>query len=101
MLTMALRRLAGHWPLSVICLLYLGLTTLYSLWTPAWEANDEPDHVANVEYFFQHREIIPLRSEFWHETHQPPLYYVLCATWQRFLGIPAFSPAERTTMGGP
>lgn len=89
------------WPLIVICLLYLGLTALYSLWTPAWEANDELDHVANIEHILQHGELIPLRSSFRHETHQPPLYYLLCGGWQRLLGIPAFSPVPPSGRTGP
>ena len=84
------------WPLIAICFLYLGLTALYSLWTPAWEANDELDHVANIEHILLYGELIPLRTAAWHETHQPPLYYVLCAGWQRLLGIPGFSPVPPT-----
>ena len=53
--------------------------------TPAWEANDEPDHVANVA---------TLTSGHWYrlgtgfESHQPPLYYLLLAGYERVLGLP-------------
>ena len=84
----------SSWRLGGICFLYLGLTAIYCLFTPAWEANDELDHLANVEYVLQFQRLIPLRTEPWHETHQPPLYYLVCAGWQRLLGIPAFEPVE-------
>ena len=98
---MPLQKRKVRWPLIAICLLYLGLTALYSLLTPAWEANDELDHVANIEHILQHGKLIPLRSSFWHETHQPPLYYLLCAGWQRLLGIPPFSPVPPSGRTGP
>src|ERR1044072_4262643 len=87
-------RIKKAWPLGVICFVYLGLTILYSLCTPAWETNDELDHLANVEFLLRFGKSIPLKTEPWHETHQPPLYYVLCAGWQRLLRIPDFEPIE-------
>lgn len=78
---------------------YLLITVLYGRLVPAWEANDELDHVANIEFILTEKRLVPLRLETWRETHQPPLYYVLGAAWQRALGIPAFRPEAppRTT----
>jgi 4-amino-4-deoxy-L-arabinose transferase-like glycosyltransferase len=88
--------------LLLIILLYLVLGTLYALFTPAWQAPDEPAHYNYVRYLAeQHRfpilkpgdypaayleeikaayfppemSIEPIRYEF----HQPPLYYLLVA----------------------
>ena len=72
-------------------LAFLLLTGCYSYMIPAWETNDELDHVANVEYEVRHfGTFIPIAYDRWHETHQPPLYYWIAATWQRMLGIQAF-----------
>ncbi len=56
--------------------------------TPAWEANDEPDHVRNIESL--------VRGEWYRvdptvgaETYQAPAYYLLVAGWQRLWGSPA------------
>src|SRR5437868_1212863 len=80
---------------------YLVITLAYAFLIPAWEANDEMDHVANIEYILQQKRSVPLRWQSWHETHQPPFYYWLGAVWQRFLSIPAFTPAELTRTTGP
>jgi Dolichyl-phosphate-mannose-protein mannosyltransferase len=94
-----------HVPLFLIVAGYLLITVAYGRLLPAFEANDEIDHVANIEFILQHKRLYPLRLENWHETHQPPLYYLLGAAWQRFLGIPAFKPVAPTrttgTMTGP
>src|SRR5688572_9743474 len=78
---------------------YLLATVAHAFLVPPWEANDEVDHVANIEFILTHKRLYPLRLENWHETHQPPLYYLLGATWQSVLGIPPFSPVTppRTT----
>jgi hypothetical protein len=73
-------------------LAYLLLTLGYSFMIPAWEANDELDHVANIQYEVEHfGSFVPIAYGQWHETHQPPLYYWIGAAWQRMLGVPAFS----------
>ncbi len=91
---------SASWLLPAIILLYLILGTLYALYTPAWQAPDEPAHYNYVRYLAeQHRfpvlkpgdypaayleeikaarfppemSIAPIRYEF----HQPPLYYLL------------------------
>lgn len=89
--------LRRHALLLTVCLVYLGIALTYSHMTGAWEANDEMDHVANTEYIVQHRTLYPLRIEKWHETHQPPLYYMVEAAWQRLLKIPPFTPSHPAT----
>jgi 4-amino-4-deoxy-L-arabinose transferase-like glycosyltransferase len=91
---------AVRWALPAIILVYFVLGTLYALYTPAWQAPDEPAHYNYVQYLAeQHRfpilkpgdypaayleeikaarfppkmSIEPIRYEF----HQPPLYYLL------------------------
>ncbi len=86
--------------LPAIILIYLILGTLYAVYTPAWQAPDEPAHYNYIQYLAeQHRfpilkpgdfpaayleeikdarfppemSIAPIRYEF----HQPPLYYLL------------------------
>ena len=71
---------------------YLLITLTSSFLIPPWEANDELDHVANIEFILKEKRLVPLRLENWHETHQPPLYYLAGAVWQSLLGIPAFEP---------
>jgi len=93
--------------MGIVLVGYCGLTLTYSLLTPAWEANDEPAHTANAEHILYKRTLYPLifhsefpvsnrpgrmKQVFWFESHQPPLYYLLLAGWQKFLGIPAFDP---------
>ena len=59
--------------------------------TPAWESNDEPDHVRNIEI---------LASGHWYKIedgagyspHQPPLYYLAMAGLQRVAGMRAELP---------
>jgi hypothetical protein len=95
------------WLLAIVLVGYCALTLTYSRLTPAWEANDEPAHTANAEFILYNANLYPLefQSEYpvpnrpyrkkqviWFESHQPPLYYLLLAGWQKALGIPAFNP---------
>lgn len=67
------------------------IATLIAVQLPAWEANDEPDHVRNVEV---------LASGEWYriepgsgfEPHQPPAYYVLLAGLEVLTGRPPAVP---------
>jgi 4-amino-4-deoxy-L-arabinose transferase-like glycosyltransferase len=90
----------SRWALPAIVVIYLILGTLYAVYTPAWQAPDEPAHYNYVQFLAeQHRfpnlkagdypaayleeikashfppelSIAPIRYEF----HQPPLYYLL------------------------
>jgi hypothetical protein len=95
------------WLLAIVLLGYCALTLTYSRLTPAWEANDEPAHTANAEHILYNLSLYPLEFQsnqpilnrpgrmqqiLWFESHQPPLYYLLLAGWQRLQGIPAFDP---------
>jgi 4-amino-4-deoxy-L-arabinose transferase-like glycosyltransferase len=89
-----------RWLLPAIILVYLILGMLYALYTPAWQAPDEPAHYNYVQYLAEQHHfpilkagdypaayleeikaarfppemsITPIRYEF----HQPPLYYLL------------------------
>lgn len=88
--------------LGIILLAYVALGTLFAVYTPAWEAPDEPAHYNYVRYLVDNGDfpvlhmgdyphayleqiknarfppdlsIDPIRYEF----HQPPLYYALAA----------------------
>jgi len=78
--------------LAAICVVYLSVTLAHSLMTPAWEANDEAQHVSYVQHVLERRSLPPLAPESGHEAHQPPLYYALTALWQAALGVPSFRP---------
>lgn len=95
--------------LGVVIGLYVLVAVLYAVYTPAWQAPDEPAHYNYVRYLAeQHRfpilkagdypaayldeikaarfpsgmTIEPLRYEF----HQPPLYYLLAVPVYRLFG---------------
>jgi 4-amino-4-deoxy-L-arabinose transferase-like glycosyltransferase len=97
----------SRWVLPAIILIYLILGTLFAVYTPAWQAPDEPAHYNYVQYLAeQHRfpvlkpgdypadymeeikaarfpaemSIASIRYEF----HQPPLYYLLA--------VPVYQP---------
>ncbi len=98
-----------RWVLPAIILIYLILGTLFAVFTPAWQAPDEPAHYNYIQYLAeQHRfpilklgdypadymeeikaarfpaemSIAPIRYEF----HQPPLYYLLAVPVYRLFG---------------
>lgn len=50
--------------------------------TPAWEAADEPAHVLNVETLVRGH-WYRIEGNAGLEPHQPPLYYLVLAGWQR------------------
>lgn len=79
----ARRALAEHTPALAILVLFLGLSRLYLLATPPFEAPDEPAHYAYIRYLVDERSLPPLivSSDPWEqgEMHQPPLYYALAA----------------------
>jgi 4-amino-4-deoxy-L-arabinose transferase-like glycosyltransferase len=71
---------------------YLALAIPSSLMIPAWEANDEAEHVLYVQRIVVHRQIPYIHAVNGHEAHQPPLFYAAASLWQRALGIDAFEP---------
>ena len=84
-------RRANRLALLLISGVYLALALPYSLLTRAWEANDELDHATYIEYIVRHGGLPRISALNGHESHQPPLYYLLAAGWQKLLGIPAFN----------
>jgi 4-amino-4-deoxy-L-arabinose transferase-like glycosyltransferase len=91
---------ATRWLLPLVLVLYLALGALYAVYTPRWQAPDEPAHYNYVQFLADHyrfpvlkmgdfpaayleeikaagfppeMSIAPIRYEF----HQPPLYYLL------------------------
>lgn len=88
-------RWARYLPAAVVGAVYLSMALCYSLMTKAWEANDELDHATYIEFIVRHGYLPRISAANGHESHQPPLYYVLAALWQKLLGIPAFTPSAR------
>lgn len=81
---------------------YLALGLSVALATPPWEANDEVDHVRNVETLAEGRAYrIPSTAigegsgDAGLEPHQAPLYYLILAGWQTLVGEPATDPEPR------
>jgi len=77
--------------LIIAIFLFVVLSAVIAIRTPAWESSDEPGHVQNIE---------TLVGGHWYrmgpntgnEAHQAPLYYIVMATWQRVSGQPARIP---------
>ena len=89
---------------AVPVLLAVCASGLFASLMPAWENNDELQHVQYIEYV-AHRSAIPQISPAngW-ESGQPPLYYFLAAGWQALLRIPPFTPRPLPpirTISGP
>ncbi len=86
-------RRANRLALLLISGVYLALALPYTFLTRAWEANDELDHATYIEYIVRHGALPRISGLNGYESHQPPLYYLLAAGWQKLLGIPAFKPS--------
>jgi 4-amino-4-deoxy-L-arabinose transferase-like glycosyltransferase len=84
---------------------YLALTLAFSLLTPAGEANDELDHVIYTEHLLRDSAFPHISADNGHESHQPPLYYLIAAGWQKLLGVRPFElvlgPATTIKPGAP
>src|SRR5436189_5217552 len=90
--------------LLAVTLVFVALASLVAVKTPAWEPNDEASHVQNIETLVGgHWYRIPpahacCDSGFAnYELHQPPLYYLLLAGFQRA----ARQPARAVNPGPP
>lgn len=86
------RELRPRSALALVALLFVVLALLVAGLTPPWEANDEPDHVQNVETLVSGH-LYRIERGSGAEPHQPPLYYLALAGWQRALGLGPFRPA--------
>src|SRR5436190_4288418 len=78
-----------------VCAMYLAFASAFTLLTPAWENNDERDHVKYIEYVDEHGTPPRIALENGIESHQPPLYYYLEAGCQRLLGLGSFAVDSR------
>ena len=85
-------RLTARISVVVLVVAYLSLALTFSLLTRAWEADDEVAHTQYIEYIIRHDSLPHISAANGIESHQPPLYYLVTATWQHILGIPAFTP---------
>jgi len=86
--------------LAPVLVLYAGLTLLYSLGVPLWEAPDEPSHYLCVRRISDGRNFSPPRftagqRSIWndgyiyslYESSQPPLYYLMAAPAMKTLAV--------------
>ncbi|HLY34010.1 MAG TPA: hypothetical protein VKQ07_05720, partial [Jatrophihabitantaceae bacterium] len=87
-------RLTGRSYLAIPALGYLCLALPMAALTKPWTNNDEPSHVAYIQYLLAHHAFPPLNVDNGVEAHQPPLYYLLGAVWQRIAGVHAFAVPE-------
>ena len=91
--------------LLAVLAVFVALSTLIAVKTPAWEAADEPGHVENIETLASgHAYVIPSTCRPDHpkeaellecagdEVHQPPLYYLIVAGWQKIVGLAPRAP---------
>jgi 4-amino-4-deoxy-L-arabinose transferase-like glycosyltransferase len=77
--------------LAAILVCFALLSAAVLALTPPWEANDEPDHVRNVEVLASgHWFRITPESGF--ESHQAPLYYLMLAGYQKLMRLPVKLP---------
>jgi len=72
--------------LAAIVVVFVACGFVVLAGTPPFEANDEPDHLRNVESLIS-GEMYRIGATGGLESHQPPLYYLLLAGYQRALGI--------------
>lgn len=78
-------RTAGRsWPLLIILVLFLGVSTLYNVTTPIYEAPDELEHTAFVVWLADGQGLPMVDTDdlgpWGQEGAQPPLYYWVMAT---------------------
>ena len=89
------RRWSASYSVISLLVVYLGWGLVYSLRTRAWESYDEQAHAQYVEFIVRHHAIPHIGLANGIESHQPPLYYLLAAAWQKLLGISPFSNEAR------
>jgi 4-amino-4-deoxy-L-arabinose transferase-like glycosyltransferase len=84
--------------LVAVVLAFLGLSLAVALLTPPWENPDEASHVLNVETLDSGHWYV-MRAGAGYEAHQPPLYYLILAGWQKALQIPILRQQPESTAG--
>ena len=95
--------------LALVIATFVVLSSVVALKTPAWESNDEPDHVQDIEtlvaghWYGMHFEpktatidghivVGDAAVDVGTEAHQAPLYYLLLAGWQWVVGVRPRTP---------
>ncbi len=101
----AVRRSWSTWisPANVLRFLLGGFAVgvfLLAALLPAWEANDEPDHVRNVQTLVSGR-WYRIEKDAGFQPHQAPLYYLGLAGWQKAIGIPTWRPKLQQNPNAP
>ena len=92
----------AHFALVGIIASFVALSTFIAIKTPAYEANDEPSHVQNIETLVSGHWFGMNSKCAWTpfglvqcsgtEAQQAPLYYLILAGWQNVIGLPAHLP---------
>jgi 4-amino-4-deoxy-L-arabinose transferase-like glycosyltransferase len=85
----------------VLTATYLAAVLPYSLLTRAWEPSDEAAHTRYIQDILVHHALPRISLANGAESHQPPLYYLLAAVWQKLLFIPAFTPTPVANPNAP
>ena len=85
---------------------FITLASVVAVKTPPWQSSDEPEHVRNIEtlvsghWYGMNGDCRPnlsrvgLLSCAGDEAQQAPLYYMVLAAWQDFVGLPAEPPPQ-------
>ena len=85
---------------------FITLASVVAVKTPPWQSSDEPEHVRNIEtlvsghWYGMNGDCRPnplragLLSCAGDEAQQAPLYYIVLAAWQDFVGLPAEPPPQ-------
>lgn len=78
--------------LALIAVVFVAasLSVFIAVRTPAWEANDEPDHMMNIEQLVRGR-WYRIEPKAGYAPHQPPLYYLVAAGLEKALGRSSFA----------
>lgn len=79
-----------------MCALYLLLLVPTSLMIPAYEANEESEHIRNTERIVPRGDLPTIALTKWARGGSAALYYIVAAIWQRLLRIEALDPAAFT-----
>ena len=74
------KSIKSNWLVIFILVVHFALGVFYSIAVPIWEANDEWGHYEFVRYVAREHHLPPpgVKLVKYDETHQPPLYYILC-----------------------
>jgi len=99
--------------LALVLFMFVALSSIIAIETPAWESADEPSQVQNVESIVgghwyginthcQYEFGVSTKSSCSNdEVQQAPVYYLAMAAWQKAVGLPQRPPSkERSSLEG-